>query len=259
MEYSGAMELAGRSAVVTGAASGIGRATAQALARAGVRGIALADVDARGLAQTAELVQGAGATALPVPTDVTQADALEHLFERAHTAFGALHLVHNNAGMTSGDPPWPDTPVARLQSVVAVNLAAVMIGTRLALPRIRSSGGGAIVNTASMAAHAPLPPDAAYAATKAGVVLFTRSCAPLRESHGVRVNCVCPGVVETPLLYTTTNGGRLASWLAPVYDAVEPLTPDEIAEAVLSLMRDEAQAGVALDVPNRPRAKSAKG
>jgi 3-oxoacyl-[acyl-carrier protein] reductase len=248
------LEIAGRSAVVTGAASGIGRATALALARAGARGVALADVEARGLAETAAQVEKEGATALVVPTDVTRADALEHLFERAHAAFGALHILHNNAGLTGGAHPWPETEVARIQALVSVNLAAVIVGTRLALPRIHSSGGGVIVNTASMAAHAPLPPDAAYAATKAGVVLFTRSCAPLRESHGVRVNCVCPGVVETPMLYTTSGDGRIASWLAPVYDAVEPLAPDEIAEAVLALVRDDGRAGQIVDVPNRPRA-----
>jgi 3-oxoacyl-[acyl-carrier protein] reductase len=146
--------------------------------------------------------------------------------------------------------------VARIQALVSVNLTAVILGTRLALPRIRSSGGGVIVNTASMAAHSPLPPDAAYAATKAGVVLFTRSCAPLRESHGVRVNCVCPGVVETPMLYTTSGDGTIASWLSPIYDAVEPLAPDEIAAAVLALVRDDSQAGQIVDVPNRPRAKA---
>lgn len=247
------MEIAGRCAVVTGAAAGIGRATAVALARAGARGVALADVDARGLAETAAQVEQAGAGALAVPTDVARADALERLFERAEAAFGPLSLLHNNAGLSGGDPPWPDTPVARIEALLAVNLGGVMLGTRLALPRMRAAGGGAIVNTASLAARAPLPPDAVYAATKAGVELFTRSCAPLRESHGVRVNCVCPGIVETPMLYTTAAGDRMAAWLAPIYAALEPLAPEEIAAGVLELLCDESRAGASLDLPNRPR------
>lgn len=247
------MELAGRSAVVTGAAGGIGRATAVALARAGARGVALADVDRQGLEVTAAQVKDAGAEPLVVPTDVASAAALEQLFARSEAAFGALHVLHNNAGLAGGEPAWPETPVARIEAMVAVNLTGVILGTRLALPRLRAAGGGAIVNTASIAGHTPLPPDATYAATKAGVEMFTRSCATLRESHGVRVNCVCPGVVETPMLYTTTASGRIAAWLAPVYEAVAPLAPEEIAAAVLSLVRDESQAGCCVDVPNRPR------
>ena len=254
MEYSGArVELVGRVAIVTGAAAGIGRAPAVALARAGVRGVALADVDLHGLAETGAQVESAGAEALVVPTDVSRADALERLFARAESDLGTFQILHSNAGLTGGEPAWPDTPVERIESLVAVNLGGVILGTRLALPRMRAAGGGAIVNTASIAGHTPLPPDAVYAATKAGVEMFTRSCAPLRESHRVRVNCVCPGVVETPMLYKTTAAGGLAAWLAPVYAAVEPLAPAEIADAVLALLRDESRAGECVDVPNRPR------
>jgi 3-oxoacyl-[acyl-carrier protein] reductase len=250
------VELAGRNAVVTGAAGGIGRATAVALARAGCRGVALADLDEQGLARTAALVEAAGAKALVARTDVARADALAELFVRTEQSFGAFQLLHSNAGLTGGEPAWPDTPAARIEALLAVNLGAVVLGTRLALPHLRAAGGGAIVNTASMAAHAPLPPDAPYAATKAAVVMFTRSCAPLRESHGVRVNCVCPGIVETPMLYKTTHAGRIADWLQPVYAAVEPLAPEEIAAAVLELFRDERRAGESVDVPNRPRARA---
>jgi 3-oxoacyl-[acyl-carrier protein] reductase len=218
--------------------------------------VALADLDEAGLAETAAQVEAAGAKALVARCDVTRADALAELFVRAEQSFGALSLLHSNAGLTSGEPAWPDTPPARLEALLAVNLGAVVLGTRLALPHLKAAGGGAIVNTASMAAHAPLPPDPAYAATKAAVVMFTRSCAPLRESHGVRVNCVCPGIVETPMLYETTAQGELAAWLAPVYAAVEPLAPQEIADAVLALLRDESRAGCCVDVPNRPRASA---
>jgi NAD(P)-dependent dehydrogenase (short-subunit alcohol dehydrogenase family) len=248
------VEIEGRIAVVTGAARGIGRATAVALARAGARGVGLADVDLAGLAETGAQVEKAGAAALVVPTDVARADALERLFRRVESDLGAFTLLHNNAGINGGEPAWPGTPVERIEAMLAVNLGGVILGTRLALPRMQQAGGGAIVNTASQAGHVPLPPDAVYAASKAGVEMFTRSCAPLRESHRVRVNCVCPGIVETPMLYETTARGELAAWLAPVYAAVEPLAPEEIADAVLALLRDESRAGCCVDVPNRPRA-----
>ena len=249
------MQLTGRVAIVTGAAAGIGRATAIAFAKAGVRGVALADIDLRGLAETGAQVEAAGDAALVVPTDVAHADALERLFARTESDLGPFQILHNNAGLNGGVPAWPDTPVSRIEALVAVNLGAVLLGTRLALPRMRAAGGGAIVNTASQAGHMPLAPDPVYAATKAGVEMFTRSCAGLRESQRVRINCVCPGIVETPMLYKTTADGSLADWIAPIYAALEPLAPEEIAEAVLALVRDESRAGEVVDVPNRPRRK----
>jgi len=249
------MEIRERVAVVTGAASGIGRATAVALARAGARRVVLGDLDESGLARTARDVEDAGSRAAWVPTDVRDPAALERLLDRAEADGGGLDILHNNAGLSGGTPTWPDIAVERIAELVDVNLKGVLFGTRLALPRMAARGGGAIVNTASMAARAPLPPEAIYCATKVGVTLFTQSCAPLRESHGVRVNCVCPGITETPMLQTTGPGGRgLADYLKPVYAAIVPIQPEEIAAAVLALIEDESRAGVVVDLPNAPRA-----
>jgi len=119
-------------------------------------------------------------------------------------------------------------------------------------------GGGVIVNTASMAARTPLPPEAVYCATKAGVAIFTESCAGLRESHGVRVCCVCPGITETPMLHRTVPGGQgMAAYLQPVYAAVDPIAPERIAEAVLALVRDDDAAGVVVEIQNAPRPRGA--
>jgi NAD(P)-dependent dehydrogenase (short-subunit alcohol dehydrogenase family) len=110
--------------------------------------------------------------------------------------------------------------------------------------------GGAVVNTASVAGLSPLPWDAAYAATKAAVIMFTRSCAALAESHRVRVNAVCPGVVDTPILAKTGDGTAPAAWLAPVLSTTTLLQADDVARTVLELIVDDTRAGENVVVPN---------
>jgi NAD(P)-dependent dehydrogenase (short-subunit alcohol dehydrogenase family) len=251
------MEIRDQVAVVTGAAMGIGRATALALARAGARGVALADVEEAALDETAAEVERAGAKALAVPTDVREPAQWERLLDRTESALGTPRILHNNAGVATATPTWPDLSIERIELLVDVNLKGVILGTRLALPRLQAAGGGVIVQTASMAAHAPLPPEAVYCATKAGVVMFTQACSPLAQSHGVRVNCVCPGVVETPMLRKTGLNGEIADYLKPIYAALVPLDPAEVADAVLALVRDDQAVARIVDVNNRAPGASA--
>ncbi len=250
------MEIRDRVAVVTGCATGIGRATAVGLARAGARAVVLAD--RKDVGDTAEAVVHAGAEALSVPTDVSDLGSLRDLFARTEAAFGRLDILHNNAGMGEGADIWPAVPSERCAAIVAVNLTGVILGTQLALEPMKRSGGGVVVNTSSGGAFVPLPPQAVYAATKAGVVHFTRSCAPLHESHGVRVNCVCPGLVDTPMILET-GGGAIADWLKPVYDGVTLLRPEEIADAVLALVRDDEKIAEVVLVENQPAAAERSG
>lgn len=245
------MDISDRVAIVTGAASGIGRATAVALAKAGARGVVLAD---RATAdEAAQEVTRAGAEALPIVADVSDLDSLRAVFEGTESHFGRLDILHNNAGMGEGASQWPDVDPERCAAIVAVNLGGVVLGTQLALAPMQRSGGGVVINTASGAAHAPLPPQAVYAATKAGVVHFTRSCEPLAQSHGVRVNCVCPGLVDTPMVLET-GGGEIADWLRPVWDGVKVLAPEDIAGAVLELVRDDSKLCEIVNVENQPAA-----
>jgi len=246
------LEIAGKVAIVTGAARGIGRATAVALAAEGARAVVLADVRAELSEETAKLVRAADAEALVLETDVAELDALRRLFAETEERFGGLHILHNNAGIGEGATDWPDVPTERAGAIVDVNLRGVIFGTRLALEPIRRSGGGAIVHTASGAAFVPLAPQAIYAATKAGIVHFTRSCQSLEESHGVRVSCVCPGLVATDMVQETGIDGP-APWLQPIIDGVEMLSPEDIAAKVIELIRDPKSAGEVVTVGNAPR------
>jgi 3-oxoacyl-[acyl-carrier protein] reductase len=246
------MDLKDRVAIVTGAARGIGRATAVALAEAGAQGVVLADVKRAELAETEAAVQAAGAEVLVQATDVADTDSLHEMFAATEARFGRLDVLHNNAGIGEGTGVWPDVPTERVGAIVDVNLRGVIVGTRLALEPMRRSGGGVIVNTASGAAFAPLPPQAVYAATKAGVVHFTRSCVPLQESHRVRVTCVCPGLVDTKMVKETGDGERPGEWLRPFHDAVTLLRPEDIAAAVLELVADESKVGEVVTVENAP-------
>jgi NAD(P)-dependent dehydrogenase (short-subunit alcohol dehydrogenase family) len=232
-----AVEIDGRVAVVTGAGSGIGRATAVALARAGAT-VVVADVDEAGGSETTGRVHDAGGRASFVRTDVTEPRALEALFATAEAEHGGLDIVHNNAGLVCGEPTWPDITPETLLRVMAVNLGGVVVGTRLAVPALRRRGGGAIVNTASMAARFPLTADPIYSATKAGVTMFTRACAPLAEER-IRVNAVLPGLVDTPLLPKSGDGERWADWAYAAETVLGLLSPDDVAEAVLDLVRDD--------------------
>ena len=234
------MQIEGKVAVVTGAGSGIGRATARAPARASAV-VVVADVDEAGGSETVGLVHDAGGHAGFRRTDVTEPRSLEATFAAVEADHGGLDIVHNNAGLVCGEPLWPDITPETLLRVMAVNLGGVVVGTRLAIPALRRRGGGAIVNTASMAALYPLTPDPIYSATKAGVAMFTRACAPLAE-EGIRVNAVLPGLVDTPLLPKSGDGERWADWAQLAERVMGLLSPDDVAAAVLDLIRDDAVA-----------------
>ena len=244
------MEIEGKVAVVTGAGSGIGRATAQALARAGAT-VVVADVDEAGGSETVGLVHDDGGRAAFRRTDVTEPRSLEATFAAAEADHGGLDIVHNNAGLVCGEPLWPDITPETLLRVMSVNLGGVVVGTRLAVPAMRRRGGGAIVNTASMAALFPLTPDPIYSATKAGVAMFTRACAPLAE-EGIRVNAVLPGLVDTPLLPKSGDGERWAEWAQLAEQVMGLLSPDDVAAAVLALVRDDTAVAVERIVGDLP-------
>jgi 3-oxoacyl-[acyl-carrier protein] reductase len=188
---------------------------------------------------------------------VRSARALAGLFAATASGLGDFTILHSNAGVATGSPCWPELSIEQVERLVDVNLKGVILGARLALEPMQRAGGGVIVNTASIAAHTALPAEAVYCATKAGVAMFTRCCAPLATSHGVRVCCVCPGLVDTPLLREAT-GGELFDHIRAAFAALEPLDPADIAAAVIALVEDDAAVAKVVDVPNAPRARATR-
>lgn len=238
------MGISGKTALVTGGGSGIGRATALALAREGAR-IVIADIDADGAEATVALAQAAGAEAASITTDVTKEDHLRRMVDFAAETFGGLHILHNNAGVNSGWPPYPDGELSKWQLTLSVNLWAVIAGTQLAVPAIKASGGGVIINTASLSGLIPFRAEPVYAATKHAVVGLTRALASLKDEANIRVNCVCPAFVDTQLprrrLSEMTDAER-ERW-EQVLQRTPMIQPEEVAEVIVGLVRDDAASG----------------
>jgi NAD(P)-dependent dehydrogenase (short-subunit alcohol dehydrogenase family) len=193
--------LAGRTALITGAGSGIGREAARLFAAEGAR-VVVADRDAAAGERTADEVASAGGEALAVAVDVCRAEEVEAAVARAESAFGALHVLFNNAGIFPAEDGSPvDTPEDVWDEVMAVNLKGVFLGCKFGIPALLRAGGGSIVNTASfVAVMGAATSQIAYTASKGGVLAMTREIAVEYARRGIRANALCPGPVDTPLL-----------------------------------------------------------
>ena len=239
------MEIRGKSAVITGGGSGIGRAVSVRLAHEGAS-VVVVDVNEVGGAETVKLIEAAGGRAVFVRADVTSEQDTHRMFETALQKFGRLDILHNNAGIGVGAPGYPIVEPARWHLVIEIDLQAVILGTGLAAPIMEKQGGGVIINTASMAGLYPHRQDAVYGAAKAGVVNFTHSLAFWSAEKKIRVNCVCPGIVDTPLVRRGLEQAAqhgMKSWMPS-----RIIQPEEIADAVHSLVRDDSLFGCSLEV-----------
>ena len=217
----------GKTAVVTGAGSGMGRAFAERFARAGMK-VVLADVEGPKLDEAVAAITATGASAIGVLTDVTDAAAVDRLRDAAIDAFGRVHVLCNNAGVAGGAPSgggWVDENEWRW--VLEVNLWGVIHGHRAFLPHLVEHGDGHIVNTASMAGH--FPGHSAYSASKWAVVGITEGLYhdPRLQAAGVGVSCLCPGWVNTAIAESARNRPE---WAAPPRD-VEPTAMEETMRA----------------------------
>lgn len=236
------MLLAGKIAIVTGGGSGLGRAGAVALAREGAK-VVVSDLRADSGAATVALIEKAGGTARSIPADVSKAADCEHLVQETVAAYGALHILYNNAGIAlpfeDGFAPRVDPAV--WDRVIATNLSSVFYCSHYAIPEMAKCGGGAIINTASSMAHLPLGGLDGYAASKGGVALLTKSLAVGCGAMNVRVNAISPGYVDTPMNAVIWQSEEMKSAFAKGH-ATGLQTPEEIAEVVVFLASDASRS-----------------
>ena len=244
--------LDGKSALITGGGGGIGRATALAFAREGAS-VAVADLMAEAARETVALVNAAGGQAISLSGDVSRDADVRAMIEAVVSTYGRLHCAFNNAGIAGWQvdavgkktAEWSEEAFDRM---IAVNLKGVWLCMRHELPQMQTQGGGAIVNTASIAGLAGLPTSSAYVAAKHGVVGLTKTASIEYAEANIRVNAVCPGYIRTPM---TEPGMRLRGEAILAQTPFKRLgNPEEIAEMVLWLCSERASyvSGAAYNV-----------
>lgn len=226
--------------LVTGGSSGIGRATALACAREGAK-VAVADIVVPGGEETAQLVKDAGGEAFFIKADMTKAADLEAMVNTTVETYGRLDCAHNNAGIEGALGKTANYEEAEWDKVVAIDLTGVWLCMKYEIPAMLKNGGGSIVNTASAAGLLGVPNMPAYAASKHGVVGLTKTAALEYAKAGLRVNCVCPGIIQTAMVSRLT--GERPGMFEKIATA-EPIgrvgQPEEIAESVVWLCSDLA-------------------
>lgn len=241
--------VAGKVALVTGASSGIGRATALAFAREGAK-VVVADVTVEGGEETVAQVEKAGGEAIFVKTDVSKAVEVEALVAKTVATYGRLDCAHNNAGIAGNAKTIVDDTEDNWDRILAINLKGVWLCMKYEIAHMLKQGGGAIVNTASGAGLIGVRRGGAYVASKHGVVGLTKTAALEYAKAGIRVNCVCPGPIDTPMLQGIGGSNQV------VIERMVAAQPGgrlgksaEIAEAAVWLCSDAASFITGLPTP----------
>ena len=239
----------GKVALVTGAGSGIGRASAQKFAQEGAK-VIVADIVAAGGNETVRLIREAGGEATFIKTDVSQAREVEALISGTVETYGRLDCAHNNAGVFGGVAPIADYSEADFDRVISNNLKGLWLCLKYEIIQMLNQGvGGAIVNTSSAAGLVGGPGLTAYIASKHGIVGLTKAVALEYATASIRVNAVCPGVIDTPMTKGLASDPQFMALLL----AQEPVnrlgTPQEVANAAAWLCSDEASFMTGVPMP----------
>jgi NAD(P)-dependent dehydrogenase (short-subunit alcohol dehydrogenase family) len=237
-------KLEGKVAVVTGAGSGIGRATARLFAAEGAQ-VVLADISGG----QDEVAASIGVAAVPVHADVTVSADVARLVATAEERFGGLHVLANNAGAGQPRMPLAEVDEDLFDRVVALNLRSVFLGMRHGIPAMLRSGGGSIVNTASVAGLVGWKDQAAYSAAKGGVVQMTKSAALDYATRGIRINALCPGMTWTGLAGGGDEGSTPPAELVPPQPMKRWGMPAELAAAALFLASDDSSFVTGAAIP----------
>ncbi|MFK3680407.1 SDR family oxidoreductase [Pseudomonas sp. NPDC088890] len=234
------MTFSGQVALVTGGAAGIGRATALAFATEGLR-VVVADRDARGGEATVSLIRKAGGEALFLPCDVTQDRDVRQLHQGVIDVYGRLDYAFNNAGIEIEKGRLAEGSEEEFDAIMGVNVKGVWLCMKYQLPLLLAQAGGAIVNTASVAGLSAAPKMSIYAASKHAVIGLTKSAAIEYAKKGIRVNAVCPAVIDTDMFRRAYEADpRKAEFAAAMHPVGRIGKVEEIASAVLYLCSDGA-------------------
>jgi 2-hydroxycyclohexanecarboxyl-CoA dehydrogenase len=231
--------LAGKTAIVTGGAGGIGRAGALELARRGAQ-VAVLDINEPGAQETAQACVQAGPQAMAARCDITDALQAERAVEAVAARFGRIDILVNNAGLGGGGP-FSDLTKEQIERQLAVNLTGHLLVSQAVLKRMTVQGGGCIVNVSSDAATMGVDKAAVYSAAKGGIVSFTKSLAKEYAPHGIRANCICPGPVDSPMFqrFVERDPARSREYLDRI-PMKRPAKPEEVAALVVFLASDRA-------------------
>ncbi len=228
-----------RVAIVTGAASGIGRAVARLYAERGAR-VAVSDVDRDGGEQTVALIREALGEAVFVPADVSHAEQCESLVRATLDAFGRLDIACNNAGIGGEQNPTADYSLEGWRAVLGVNLSGVFYCMKYEIPAMLRSGGGAIVNVGSILGKVAFATAPAYVSAKHGIIGLTEDAAIEYGARGIRVNAVAPGFIRTPMIAGLEADPATHQMLVGLHPLGRLGEPDEVAEVVLFLSSNRA-------------------
>ena len=242
------MRLKNKVAIITGGASGIGKATAILFAEHGAK-IVVADIDENGANQTVTDIHDAGNEAIYVQTDVTISDNTERMVTETVSTYGKLDILLSSAGIAMRLPV-ADLPEADWHRCLDVNLTGVYLCAKAAIPEMRRNGGGSIINLSSIYGLVGADVRAAYVASKGGVTNLTRGMALDYAEENIRINCICPGFVETPLVAGVVKTPQEYRNLADRHPMRRLAQPEEIAYGALYLASDESAfvTGIALPI-----------
>ena len=234
-------DLTGKVAIVTGAAGGIGSATARRMAAAGAQ-VIVADVNTSALDEVVDGIVEAGGTAVGCAADVSDVESVRAMVAFAVSTYGGLHILHNNAAAAEAvrrDYDVVDVDLSVWNEILSVNLTGPMLGCRFAIPEILSSGGGSIINTASVAGLRAEREHVTYGVSKAGLIHLTKHVAVRYGKQGIRCNAIAPGVVVTPKARLRQDESWMAG-MARVHHSPRLGDPDDIAHVATFLASDAA-------------------